>query len=103
MACSSGGVIRHGSGLYIAETLCETVQGHTGQATCAAPYPGEPQMLLSGGRDGQVLLWDQRAGPQGPVGSFRSDASNKVTCMEVSGSTVIAGGLNKQVCQWDLR
>lgn len=83
-----------------------TFRGHTDVVSALEQYPGQPDLFLSGARDGQVLLWDHRAAAGGAVGTFQSGSAmsgNMVTCVQAIGSTVLAGNKDFHINEWDLR
>ncbi|OAA77577.1 WD40 repeat-like-containing domain protein [Akanthomyces lecanii RCEF 1005] len=76
--------------------------GHTSRVNCVA-YAGETDnVVVSGGFDTTVRLWDARSGSAKPI-QVLDEARDSITCLAVRGPEVVAGSVDGRVRSYDVR
>ena len=86
------------------------VQSSQEMITAVAPVRSSSFVFLSAGRDGGVLLWDQRK-PEAHVATLQASAiqpashanSNVIICLDTQGTNILAGTFGAGIVSWDLR
>eukprot|EP00767_Chilomastix_cuspidata_P004084 gnl/Chilomastix_cuspidata/4212.p1 GENE.gnl/Chilomastix_cuspidata/4212~~gnl/Chilomastix_cuspidata/4212.p1 ORF type:complete len:1411 (+),score=274.87 gnl/Chilomastix_cuspidata/4212:191-4423(+) len=81
-------------------TSSRELRGHEGGVLCVAHAEGG--VFISGGRDGNVLVWDLSA-PAAPVATLRGHETPvvEVICVPETNVLISVGG-NGEICAWDL-
>lgn len=76
--------------------------GHTSRVNCVS-FAGEAEsVVISGGFDTTVRLWDVKSGSFKPIQVF-DEARDAITCLAVRGPEVIAGSVDGKVRTYDIR
>ncbi|RUS20404.1 u5 small nuclear ribonucleo protein 40 kDa protein-like protein [Endogone sp. FLAS-F59071] len=76
-------------------------KGHTGFVNSCSPARRGPEIVVSGGDDGLIKLWDQRQ--KNAVDSFGNKYQVTAVCFSDAGDTVFSGGIDNDIKAWDLR
>lgn len=85
-------------------------EGHVGRVNCVAMGGADdpeshPSLVISGGFDTTVRVWDARAGGTGfgrPV-QVLDDAADAISAVAVRGADIIAGSVDGRVRSYDVR
>lgn len=80
-------------------------EGHVGRVNCVAVGGAGDQLVVSGGFDTSVRVWDARAGGSGharPV-QVLDDATDAISSVVVRGAEVVAGSVDGRVRCYDVR
>ncbi|XWW96719.1 hypothetical protein V2A60_004698 [Cordyceps javanica] len=76
--------------------------GHTSRVNCVA-FAGEGDaVVVSGGFDTTVRLWDVRSNSAKPI-QVLDEARDAITCLAVRGPEVVAGSVDGRVRSYDVR
>uniref|UniRef100_A0A4E9DLP4 Uncharacterized protein n=1 Tax=Gibberella zeae TaxID=5518 RepID=A0A4E9DLP4_GIBZA len=76
--------------------------GHTARINCVS-FAGEgDSIIVSGGFDTSVRLWDTKSSSFKPIQVF-DEASDAITCLAVRGPEVLAGSVDGRVRSYDIR
>ncbi|KAJ3416613.1 Calcineurin subunit B type 2 [Chytridiales sp. JEL 0842] len=99
-------------------TLTGTIQAHAGYVYCLQTFPSDPNILVSGGADSFIRVWDLRfanleaeglnagvpnVGQRGLVGVLEGHTS-AVVCIQFSethGGHLVSGSADKTIKVWD--
>ncbi|RUO96637.1 WD40-repeat-containing domain protein [Jimgerdemannia flammicorona] len=76
-------------------------KGHTSFVNSCSPARRGPEILVSGGDDGCIKLWDQRE--KNAVDTFQNRYQITAVCFSDAGDIVFAGGIDNEIKAWDLR
>lgn len=80
-------------------------EGHVGRVNCVSFGGAEDALVVSGGFDTTVRIWDSRSGGAGgarPV-QVLSDARDAISALAVRGSEIVAGSVDGKVRSYDVR
>ncbi|KAL1868278.1 hypothetical protein Daus18300_006002 [Diaporthe australafricana] len=80
-------------------------EGHVGRVNCVAVGGAGDQLVVSGGFDTSVRVWDARAGGSGharPV-QVLDDATDAISSVVVRGPEIVAGSVDGRVRCYDVR
>eukprot|EP01083_Nonionella_stella_P061838 161000_1 len=102
--CTNHTILTDSSGTV--ELLQGEVTGHSGQITCIATVPGNPDILVSGSRDYSVFVWDintNHANP-GTVRARLQGHTHWITDVDVSsdGKYIISSSFDGSLKLWDI-
>ncbi|KAI1437482.1 WD40-repeat-containing domain protein [Xylaria sp. CBS 124048] len=78
------------------------IQGHTARINSVCFCGDEDSLLVSGGLDTSVRVWDVRSGAQKPVQVF-TDAKDSVSAVVARGAEIVAGSVDGRVRTYDVR
>ncbi|KAK3359850.1 WD40-repeat-containing domain protein [Lasiosphaeria hispida] len=76
--------------------------GHTGRVNCVAFGGADDSLVVSGGLDTTVRVWDARAGGGKPV-QVLGEARDAVSAVVVAGAEIVAGSVDGRVRSYDVR
>ncbi|ROT39134.1 WD40 repeat-like protein [Sodiomyces alkalinus F11] len=79
-----------------------TAHGHTARVNCVRFAGDSDSLVLSGGVDTTVRIWDAKSGNAKPV-QVLDEARDAVTCLAVRGAEVLAGSVDGRVRAYDVR
>lgn len=77
-------------------------QGHSARVNSVCFAGEDDSLLISGGLDASVRIWDVRSGAQKPV-QVLTDAKDAVTAIATHGSEIVAGSVDGRVRTYDVR
>ncbi|PSR94286.1 WD domain-containing protein [Coniella lustricola] len=82
--------------------------GHVGRVNCVAIAGADDSLVVSGGFDTTVRIWDTKSGGGGGGGGARpimvlDDARDAVTAVVVRGAEIISGSVDGRVRCYDVR
>eukprot|EP01083_Nonionella_stella_P061837 160999_1 len=102
--CTNHTILTDSSGTV--ELLQGEVTGHSGQITCIATVPGNPDILVSGSRDYSVFVWDINTNHAIP-GTIRSRLKGHmgwISDVDVSsdGEYIISSSYDGSLKLWDI-
>ena len=94
-----------------AQTLrrfAHATEGHVGRVNCVALGGADDSLVVSGGFDTTVRVWDARAGGGGGGGGARpvqvlDDAADAISSVVVRGAEIVAGSVDGRVRCYDVR
>lgn len=83
-------------------------EGHVGRVNCVAMGGADDSLVVSGGFDTTVRIWDTRSGGGGSGGGARpiqvlDDASDAISSVVVRGAEIVAGSVDGRVRSYDVR
>jgi mitogen-activated protein kinase organizer 1 len=78
-----------------------TTQGHTSRINCVA-FAGGENVLVSGGDDTTVRLWDVRSRDPKPL-MVLDEAKDGISSVVVVGAEIVAGSVDGRVRSYDIR
>lgn len=83
-------------------------EGHVGRVNCVAMGGAGDSLVVSGGFDTTVRVWDARAGGGGGGGGSKpvqvlDDASDAISAVVVRGAEIVAGSVDGRVRSYDVR
>ncbi|XP_066259709.1 U5 small nuclear ribonucleoprotein 40 kDa protein [Euwallacea similis] len=76
-------------------------KGHTTFVNCAQPSRRGPQLIVSGGDDSTVRIWDQRK--KQSVSILNSLYQTTSVCFNDTAENVFSGGIDNDIKVWDIR
>ncbi|KAK3327642.1 WD40-repeat-containing domain protein [Cercophora scortea] len=82
-----------------------TANGHSGRVNCVAFGGADDSLVISGGLDTTVRVWDARASGGGgskPI-QVLGEAKDAVTALAVSGAEIVAASVDGRVRSYDVR
>ncbi|KFA48124.1 hypothetical protein S40293_09297 [Stachybotrys chartarum IBT 40293] len=78
------------------------VHGHTSRINCVSYAGDEESIVVSGGFDTTVRLWDAKSGSVKPI-QVLDEARDAITSVVVRGPEVISGSVDGRVRSYDIR
>lgn len=86
--------------------LAHATEGHVGRVNCVAMGGADDSLVVSGGFDTTVRVWDTRSGGGGggarPV-QVLDDAADAISSVVVRGAEIVAGSVDGRVRSYDVR
>ncbi|KAI9145424.1 WD40-repeat-containing domain protein [Paraphysoderma sedebokerense] len=82
-------------------TRLKKCKGHTSIVNSCCPNRRGPELLLSGGDDGFLNIWDARQ--KNPVDTMESGYPITAVSFSEAGDVVFSGGIDNDITAWDLR
>lgn len=85
--------------------LAHATEGHVGRVNCVAMGGADDSLVVSGGFDTTVRVWDTRSGGSGgarPV-QVLDDAADAISSVVVRGAEIVAGSVDGRVRSYDVR
>ncbi|KAK0719919.1 WD40-repeat-containing domain protein [Lasiosphaeris hirsuta] len=79
-----------------------TQHGHTGRVNCVAFGGADDSLVVSGGLDTTVRVWDARSGGGKPV-QVLGEARDAVSAVVVAGAEIVTGSVDGRVRSYDVR
>lgn len=77
-------------------------QGHSARVNCVSFGGDADSVLVSGGFDTSVRIWDVKAQSPKPI-QVLDDARDAVTCLAVRGPEIVTGSVDGRVRAYDIR
>lgn len=83
-------------------------EGHVGRVNCVAVGGADDSLVVSGGFDTTVRVWDTRSGGGGSGSGARpvqvlDDAADAISSVVVRGAEIVAGSVDGRVRSYDVR
>ncbi|KND93831.1 WD repeat domain-containing protein 83 [Tolypocladium ophioglossoides CBS 100239] len=78
------------------------VQGHSARINCVSFAGDGDSLVVSGGFDTTVRIWDNKSGSFKPI-QVLSDARDAITSLAIRGPEVVAGSVDGRVRSYDVR
>lgn len=88
--------------------FAHATEGHVGRVNCVAVGGADDSLVVSGGFDTTVRVWDTRSGGGGSGSGARpvqvlDDAADAISSVVVRGAEIVAGSVDGRVRSYDVR
>lgn len=88
--------------------FAHATEGHVGRVNCVAVGGADDSLVVSGGFDTTVRVWDTRSGGGGGGSGARpvqvlDDAADAISSVVVRGAEIVAGSVDGRVRSYDVR